>query len=137
MRISYITSHGIAEWVSASKCDDGFLNIQFTPKCNGAITLGVTTFNVEEGRASIPLSALTNGEYRPKLEADTGVFIAEGFYKNWCEVSMLPTEEIIIRKLVSRYHTLEKTCDTLREKVAHLEAMCQGHSIFDYERMKK
>ena len=134
MKINYITSHGTAEWVETSKSDDGILSIQVTPKCNGVITIGSTAFEVKNGRVSIPLCALQNGEHRPKLEVDTGVFIAEGFYKNGYDISMLPTEQETIRRLVSRYHSLEKICVTLEKKVAHLETLCQGHRIFDFER---
>lgn len=136
MKITYITSHGTAEWVATSKTDDSILHIQFTPECNGAITLGGIAYEVKHGSVDIPLGALQNGEYRPKLEADTGVFIAEGFCKSGHDVSMLPTEQAVVRRLVSRCYTLEKMCDALDKKVSHLETLCQGHRIFDFERME-
>ena len=134
MKITYITSHGIAEWVATSKTDDRILHIQFKPECNGVITVGTVAYKVKSGSVSIPLDALKNGEYQPRLEADTGVFIAEGFCKNGYDVSMLPTEQSVIRRLVSRCHTIEKNCDALYKKVSHLETLCQGHRIFDFER---
>ena len=136
MKITYITSHSIAEWVETSATDDSILHIQFTPECNGIITVGNTAYEVKRGSVSIPLGALQNGEYRPKLEADTGVFTVEGFGKSGHDVLMLPTEQAVIRRLVSRCHTLEKICDTLDKKVSHLETLCQGHKIFDFERME-
>ena len=140
MTIHYITSHGIGEWTSLGRSDDDFIHVQFTPECNGALTVGTKTFEVKDGRVSIPLSSLKSGEYRPRLEADTGVYVIEGFSKNGYEITMLPTEESVIRRLVSGYHTLEGICDGLEKRVARLEAMCQGHRIFDYndyERMEK
>lgn len=137
MKICYITSHGIAEWIAFKDDRNSILQLQFTPKCDGAVSLGDTIYKVKNGNVSIPLDILPNGEYRPKLEADTGVFIAEGFCKTGGMITMLKTEEAAIRRLVSRCHSLEKICGTLREKVAHLEDMCQGHKIFNYERTEK
>ena len=136
MKITYITSHGAAEWVETSATDDSILHIQFTPECNGIITVENTAYEVKCGSVSIPLGTLQNGEYRPKLEANTGVFTVEGFCKSGHDVSMLPTEQAVIRRLVSRCHALEKICDTLDKKVSHLETLCQGHKIFDFERME-
>ena len=136
MKICYLTLHGAAEWVDVKEDNDYILHLQFTPKCNGAISLGNVIFEVKEGNVSIPFNALQNGEYHPKLEADTGVFVVEGFSKSGYVITMLKTDESLIRRLVLRCHTLEKLCGTLTERVAHLEAICQGHKIFDYERME-
>lgn len=137
MKIGYKTLHGTAEWVVKEAGEEGMLHLEFEPKCNGVITLANTSFRVKNGCASLPLCALPNGVYHPKLESDTGVFVAEGFYKEGDKVTMLKTEESVIRRLVKRCHTLESKNTALEERVAHLEALCQGHTIFDYERMEK
>ena len=137
VKIVYKTLHGIAEWITKEDDKEDELRIEFSPKCNGAVTLSDIKAEVKDGYITLPLRALPSGVYHPKLEADTGVFLLEGFYKEGNEVTMLETEESVIRRLVKRYYKLESENADLCERVARLEAMCRGHKIFDYERMEK
>ena len=137
MKIRYETSHGTAEWVAIDDDGKNVLHMIFNPKCFGVIKLGNSMFEVNNGEVKIPLSSLHNEEYHPKLESDIGVFVVEGFCKIGPVVEMLKTDDTIIRRLISRCYNLEKACCSLEKKVAHLETMCRGHKIFDFERMEK
>ena len=137
MKISYETLHGVAERIDyCSDSEDG-LTVVIKPECNGVMTLGTGKFAISEGISTIPYASLPDGEYVPRLETDTGIYIAEGFTKCGREIHIPRTDEKTIRRLIVRSHALDKKCTQLEEKVRQLELSCLGHNIFKFERKEK
>ena len=136
MKIHYITQHGVAEWTEIHREEPEFITLSFSPSCDGAITLRGKVYAVNGGQVNIPARALPNGEYRPVLESDTGRYALEGFIKEGDNVSMLKTDESTIRRLLRVCRELKESRDHLVERVEHLEDLCTGHNIFNYERKK-
>ncbi len=132
MKISYIIHHGVGEWERISQDSSDTLLLTFKPECSGAVDLGGAVFTVKNGDAEIPLNALPDGEYQPKLECEIGVYTAESFLKHGRSVSLPKTDEAVLRRLILRCYDLEKDRDALEERIARLETLCQGHNIFNF-----
>ena len=137
MKIRYLTLHGAAEWSHFDDSDRDMLLIDFTSPIDGIIAIGDRSYTLSGGKVTIPISEIKTGEHRPVITCDGGIFIAEGFVKDAKGIRMMKTDEETVRRLVKRCHALEKTCDVLAKKVAHLEQLCQGHNIFNFERTEQ
>ena len=137
MEICYITQHGVAERIRLNSSVQEDLTISFEPKCDGTLTLRSRKFAVRDGMLRIPLNSIADGEYHPRLEADTGFFDVEGFAKYGTRIYALKTDEETVRRLIVRCHKLEKMSRELGERVVALEGICQGHNIFNFERKIK
>ena len=137
MKISYLTSRGVAERISFDTKERDTLTLAFEPHHEGAVLLGGRVFPLHNGEVSIPMTELTDGEYSPRLESEAGVFIAEGFNKAGRSVTPSDTEESVIRRLISRCYSLEDRLICLERRVSELEIACTGHKILDFERKEK
>ena len=137
MKIHYITQHGVGEWTKIHTEDPDVITLTISPLCDGAINLRGKVYTVKGGQVNIPTRTLANGEYYPILESDTGRYALEGFVKDGGNVSMLKTEESTIRRLLWTCRELQKSHDSLTERVERLEALCTGHNIFNYERKEQ
>ena len=137
MKISYITHHGVAEWLNFEDDGSDMLTISVNPKAEGAITVGSNILIMKNGEARITKSALPSGEYSPKIECDNGVFVAEGFTKLGRVILPMKTSEGRIRALIRRTHRLEELTEQLIGRITALEDLCRGHDIFDFERKEQ
>lgn len=137
MKIHYITQHGVGEWSQIKTEDPDVITLTFTPASDGALTLRGRAYAVKGGEVSIPARELPDGEYRPLIEADSGRYELEGFIKQGKIISMLGTEEKVIRRLIKRCRELERSLDSQKERIERLEALCVGHNIFNFERKEK
>ena len=137
MKISYITSHGIAEWVKFEPCDDEVITFSLDRALSGAITVGGKIFTLTKGEAHVPTDALENGSHTPIFETVEGCFKGESFFKSGRTVSVKPADEMLIRRLVARCGTLEKRCANLEKQVNTLEKKISGHGIFNFESERK
>ena len=102
MKISYITSHGIAEWVNFDAKDEEMITLAIDKSVGGALTLGGKVFTLSGGEAHVPTDALPNGNHTPIFETDCGTFKGESFLKSGRTISMKPADEILIRRLVAK-----------------------------------
>lgn len=137
MKIRYITAHGSAEWVEFDDRGRDNLTLAFEPYHNGAVVILDKIFPLKDGEVTIPFSVLADGEYAPRLESETGVFILESFIKQGKSLAVHYTDEDLIRRLIKRCYNLELAVYSLEERVGELERACHGHNIFDFERNKK
>ena len=137
MEIRYKTLHGVAEWVEYSDQDPDTLTFSFEPYHQGALLLGGKILTLNNGEVTIAKNAIPDGEYDPKLESDNGAYAVEGFTKNGEIIAPHHADEALIRRLVTRCHSLEEIVTSLDRKVSALEKACHGHQIFDFERKEK
>ena len=137
MKISYKTRHGVGEWVNFTDDSSDVITILVDQKTDGAITVGSKVFALKRGEANIPKASIPNGEYHPKVECGGGVYLLEGFEKRQRDILPLKLSEDNIRDLIRRTYLVEEECVRLRDKVLHLEDICQGHNIFDFERKEQ
>lgn len=136
MEIRYKALHGAAEWVEVTDNVQDMLTLSFEPYHNGVLLLGGKLFALHNGEVTIAKSAISDGEYEPRLESDHGVYALERLTKIGDNITLNKTDETTIRRLITRYHRLEKAATSLEEKVLKLEKACHGHKIFDFERNK-
>lgn len=136
MKIRYITSHGIAEWVEFNEGDRDTLIFSFTPQHAGALLIGGKILPLCEGEVEIPISSLRDGEYSPRLESDSGVYAVESFTKHGKSIT-LKDDGSLARRLLKRCYGLETELADLRARTKKLEISCNGHQIFDFERKEK
>lgn len=132
MKISYITSHGTAEWVKFDSQDGEVISLVIDKAADGAVTLGNKTFTLTKGAANIPTRSLADGDYAPIFETDEGVFAGERFHKSGQTVIPKSADEAFIRRLLTRFAVLEKSSRKLEERVSRLEERCSGHNIFNF-----
>ena len=137
MKIRYITGHGVAERIDFDNSEQDSLTLIFEPYHSGALVLGGKVYTLNDGEVTIPVKALQDGEYTPRLESEMGVYCAEGFTKQGRSISMLKLDEALVRRLLLRCYNLEKAVCSLEERVTELELACHGHKIFDFERKEK
>lgn len=134
MKISYIISHGVAEWVEADTVTDNVLTIKLKPSCDGSLVIGSTVYPVKHGEVFIPIGALRDGEHRPRLEYSDGVVTLSPFVKKGRSVSPKECDAEVIRRLVKVCYELEIRLKSAESTIAQLNEMCTGHNIFDFER---
>ena len=137
MKIRYITSHGMAEWIDCHEETDEMLTLLFEPYHNGAVVINGKIFTVKNGEAHIQIASLSDGYCSPTLETDHGVYCVEGFTKRGKSISVSKSNESTVRRLISRFYNLEAAATKITEKVERLEKVCHGHNIFDFERIEK
>ena len=137
MKISYITQHGYAELINIEEGERNLITLKFIGIASGAVTLGALVYTLKGGEVTIKKSDLPSGEYHPRLECDTGIYIAEGFSKSGDCVAPLKTEESVIRRLLKRCNVLESSLDAIDKRVNALEIAYKGHNIFNFERKEK
>lgn len=137
MKIRYKTQHGVAEWVEYSDCDPDTLTLSFDPYHNGVLLIGRKILPLNNGEVTISKSAIPDGEYKPRLESDHGVYAVDSFTKCGNSISLPPADEMLVRGLLLRCHRLEEEALALEERVSKLEKTCHGHQIFDFERKEK
>ena len=137
MKISYITQHGYAERVGVEDADRAYLILKFIGAECGAVMLGDGIYQLKNGEIRIDRSTLSDGEYHPRLECESGVYTVEGFNKSGNEIIPSSTEEAVIRLLLSRCRQLEASATALSERVHKLEEAIKGHNIFNFERKEQ
>ena len=138
MIISYITDRGVAEWVKIDTAmEQDSIILQINRKIDGAVVLGKTVFPLKDGEARIPMNSLANGEYAPKFETDSGVYNAERFTKQGRNITLAKADDSLIRRILVRGANLESRILALEKAVTHLENLCKGHDIFNFERKEQ
>lgn len=137
MKITYITHHGVAERIKFDQALPDALELEFIPLDEGVITLGAQSLTLKGGRASITLHSLPDGEYEPRIDTVKGVFFAEGFGKSGKEITPRRNADEVTSRVLVRALELERRCDEMTKKLAELDAKCQGHNIFNFERKDK
>ena len=137
MQISYITSHGTAEWINFNSDDGEVLRLALDKALAGALTLGGRAFTLSGGVAEIPTKAIPDGEHTPIFETNEGVFVGERFYKSGRTVSPRGADEMLIRRLLTRCASLENGYEALKKRVSDLEKTCTGHGIFNFDTERK
>ena len=137
MKICYKTQHGYGEWIKFDRKDAGELTLAFQNRSDGVVSLGGRLFTLRNGEATISVASLRDGEYRPTLETDGGVYVLEGFIKSRREIFSIQTDEATVRRLINRCYTAEEEIASLKGRIAKLEALCLAPDIFNYERKEK
>ena len=137
MKISYITSHGVAEHYKFDPSDSSVIILSFTPQCKGALTIGASLYQVDHGEARLPTADLKDGEYHPRLECDTGSFRVRGFVKHGKGITPFPNDENTLKLLILECYELKKVQESYDKRIEHLEELCQGHNIFSFERKEQ
>ena len=133
MKIRYLISHGVADAVDFDPSGSDMLSLLFEPRYNGALTLGSSVYTVTGGEVSLPLRALPDREYHPRLECEGGVFTVGGFRKSGRTVGMINDGNMTAR-LLKRVFELEAQSRRHEEAIARLDEACRGHDIFNFER---
>lgn len=134
MKIHYITQHGVALWTEISPDDNSALTLSFDIDCDGVVTLRGKRLAVKGGEVKIPTVLLSDGEFRPTLESEAGIFAVEGFIKRGNNITMQKTDESVLRRIIKDCLALKSSEKLILMRVEALEALCQGHGIFNYER---
>ena len=137
MRIHYIISHGVAEWVETDSGDTDTLVLIFEPRYNGALVDNGTVYPINNGEVSIPRLALCDGTHRPRLECECGVIEVSPFTKSRREIAPSENGGENVRRLIKSCYETEKRLKKAEATILRLEKMCEGHNIFNYERNKK
>lgn len=137
MKISYIISHGVAEWVDFDHANNGTLSLCFNPKFDGALTLGSHAFAVTSGEVSVPIKLIKDGEHHPRLECNGGVFTVAGFIKSNGSIEPISNVDEALRRLIKECYLLTERNREQEERIARLEEICKGHNIFNFERKEK
>lgn len=117
--------------------EDDVLSIAFDIPVEGLLLLGGKRYLVDDGRASIPKNAIASGEYHPRLECAEGVFRLEGFTKRGRDITMENDVKNLARQLAARLRQLEKQSLLLDDRITHLEGICEGNAILNFERKEK
>lgn len=134
MKIHYIISRSRAIRIEFEYVEKDALTLTFIPKLTGAVVLGGRILPLVNGEVRIPLSALADGDYTPRLETEQGIYHAEGFTKRGKSISVPDANEELIRTIASEFYLLANELDNVKKRVAELEETCVGHNIFDFER---
>ena len=106
------------------------LTVAFDGVPAGHLTLGNLSVPIKDGRAAIDCSRLPDGEVRPFLLTGGKRIRLERFAVEGGRLSLLPTEEGVIRELLSRTRRLEEEVSTLKEAVCRLEQRIASDTIF-------
>lgn len=136
MKIRYITSHGCAVRCEFEYAEKDALTLSFEPKPVGAVVLDGKIFALKDGEVRIPLSAISDGDHTPRLEAESGIYAIEGFTKRGKSISVHDLDEATVRRFVTRCCALANELCSVKERLTKLEEACSGHDIFDFERKK-
>ena len=134
MKILYLASRGRAERMGVKETENDVLTLSFSPRVVGAVLLGEKILPLKDGEASVPISALADGKHEPRLESESGFFIAEEFIKQGSYITVPDADEELMRRLVIKCHALDCELAEMKERVASLEKLCCGHNLFDFER---
>ena len=134
MKIEYIISHGIAVWVKKDNSGSEYIDLIFKPKCNGAVILDGTAYPVASGEARLPSVAIRNGEHKPRLECEYGVIALSPFVKNGRNICLKEYDADTVGYLIKECHELDERLIKAEKTLAHLEEICVGHNIFNFER---
>lgn len=134
MKISYIISHGVADFVGTEKTGGDEIILKFEPKYSGTLTLASHRYEVKKGEVKISVGTLTDGEYRPKLECEAGVISLTPFTKRHRDITQKETDSETVRRVIRRCYDLEKKLSETEKRLAQLEGVCRGHDIFNFER---
>jgi hypothetical protein len=132
VKISYIISHGVGEWVDFDTASDGTLTVRLTPRCDGVLLLGGALHRVKGGETTIPLASIPDGEHLPRLECDEGVITLASFTKRGRCIAPTQDSKELARRLLHRTHELEQRLKTAEKDLAELKRICRGHKIFNY-----
>ena len=134
MKISYIISHGVGDFVKIEKDGGDDITLKLEPKYSGTLKIGATLYEVKKGEARIPTASLQSGEYRPKLECEAGVIALTPFTKIHRDVTPKPVDGETVYRLIKRCYDLEIRLAEAEKSLARLDKMCRGHDIFNFER---
>ena len=134
MKMRYITTRSRAIRIEFEYVENDALTLTFTPKHTGAVVLGGRILPLVDGEVRIPLSALADGDYAPRLETEEGIFLGESFTKRGKSISVPECDEELIRHLATECSELGNELDALKKRVGELERAYIGHNIFDFER---
>ena len=132
MKIIYIISHGVAEWVDFDHSGGDTLALCFKPKFSGALSVGDRTVKVTDGEASLAIRLIKDGEHHPRLECNGGIFDIAGFIKSGNTVEPIDNGGATVRRLVKELYELSEDKREQEERIARLEQICKGHSIFNF-----
>ena len=134
MKIRYIISRSKAIRIEFEYVEKEALTLTFVPKLTGAVVLGGRILPLVNGEVRIPLSALADGDYTPRLETEQGIYHAEGFTKRGKSIAVHDANEELIRTIASEFYGLVNELDNAKKRIEGLERICVGHNIFDFER---
>ena len=134
MKIRYIISHGVAEWVDFDVKDKEEMTFVFEPRYSGTLTLGDDILAVKNGEVTFPLGEIHDGKYTPRLECEVGAVAVCGFIKSGRSVAMAESHGRTVRALIRECYELSVAKEDLERRVTQLETLCKGHDIFNFER---
>lgn len=137
MKIRYVTSHGVAERISFEDGEADTLTLVFEPAPTGAVVINGKIYATKDGEVKIPLAMLADGEYKPTLESEGGIYLVEGFKKQGRSIILPSSDEAAIRRLILRCYKLEREMAAMKKRTRALEKTCSGHHIFDFERKEQ
>ena len=129
-KIKYWLSEGVGEWLGFSNDERDGLDILLSPSKSGYVMLDNTAYRVERGAVRIPFSALADGEYHLTVYTEGEAFKLEGFALRGGKISMLPTNEQQIRRLLFRMHLAEEKIKDMEKTISDLVKKTEGHHIF-------
>lgn len=130
-KINFVLNEGVAEWTSATDDAARTLKLSFSPCADGYIRMGSTVYTVKDGEVLIPLSALEDGVYSPRLECEGEGFRLESFIKANGLIKPLPTEEETLRRLVRKCRDAAERITLLENNIEELKKKTEGHRIFN------
>lgn len=137
MKLRYIISHGYAELVEIEKNEGEAIMLTFEPRLDSVIVIGGVAYPIRHGEAVIPSGAISNGEYRLRLESKNGVIPISPFIKHSGGITPLESEMKVLARVLSASLDTEERLTKAEERIAHLTKLCQGHDIFNFERKEQ
>ena len=137
MKISYVTLHGVGEWVEFTPANSDTLTLTLEPRYDGTVVLNGTLYKLRHGEVTLDVRSIPDGEHYPRLECEGGVFPLGGFVKLGRSITPIENDRDALRRLIKGYRQLEKRLAEAEKAITELNAICRGHSIFNYERKEK
>lgn len=102
----------------------------FSPKLQGYVTVGDSAYEIEDGRVSIPTSALPKGEFLPELVAKVGRWALPRLVYDGEAVYPKPYDDEYIRELTRRIEEITKVLHKINEDAKKIKDTVYGKLLF-------
>ena len=128
-RIIYKINDGWGEHVGIGGREDGSIAIELTAPAPSFVTVGEAVRELKDGRAVFPLSEITDGDHTPLLSGAVCA-VLEPIRKRGRTVTLLPTPDETVRRLLKRAASLERRLEVAEGSIRTLAEKIEKTTIF-------
>ncbi len=129
-RIKYCITDNVGEWTLIENDRADSVEISLTPEVSGYVIIDNVAYRVSAGKLCLPSHALSDGEYRLCIDTEGKRISLEGFAISGGRITMLPTTDEAIRRLLSRVRYIEGEIKNMKTGISDLKKRTEGHHIF-------